>query len=74
MVRPALVDVVKCCETLTKLEQQTSVVLGKEALSALGGKIIAILSGALTDVPDHDRIVDSVAKQIASAIAEARNE
>jgi hypothetical protein len=73
-VRPALVDVVKCVDTLTKLEQQTSVVLGKEALAALSGKIISILSGALADVPDHDRIIDLVAKQIAAAIADAHNE
>jgi hypothetical protein len=74
IVRPALIDVVKCIEILTKLELKTSVVLGKDALSTLNGKIIKILSGALEGVPDYDRVVDSVARQIASAIAESHNQ
>ena len=73
-VRPALVDVVKCVETLSKLERQNNIVLGKDALSWLSEEIITILIGELEQVPDHERIVDSVAQRISQAIADARNQ
>ncbi len=70
---PSVVSLVKCYETLTKLEQQTSVVLGKEALSELAEEIVIILTEELDGVPNHDSIVDKVASRIADAIASARN-
>ena len=73
-VRPALVDVVKCFETLTKLEAQTSVTLGKEALSELGKEVIQILTEELKDVPNYDTIIDSVAAKMAASISNARNQ
>lgn len=72
-VRPALVDVVKCFEILTKLETATSVTLGKEALSELGKEVIKILTEELEGVPNHDSIIDSVAARIAASISDARN-
>ena len=72
-VRPALVDVVKCVETLTKLEAATSVTLGKEALNELGKEVIKILTEELDGVPNYDRIIDSVAAKMAAAISDARN-
>lgn len=73
-VRPALVDVVKCVETLSKLERQNNIVLGKEALSWLSKEIINILIGELEQVQGYERIVDRVAQRISKAIAEARNQ
>lgn len=73
-VRPALVDVVKCIETLSKLERQNNVVLGKEALSWLNKEIIAILVGELEQVPNYEPIVDRIARRIATALAESRNQ
>lgn len=72
-VTPTLVSVVKCVEVLCKLERQTSVVLGKEALSELAKQIVKILTEELDGVPNHDSIVDKVASRIAGAIASARN-
>lgn len=73
-VRPALVDVVKCVETLSKLERQNNIVLGKEALSWLSKEIINILIGELEQVEGYERIVDRVAQRISKAIAESRNQ
>ena len=72
-VRPALVDVVKCVETLSKLERQNNIVLGKEALQALNKEIVTILIGELETLPNYESIIDRVASRIASAIAKARN-
>ena len=73
-VRPALVDVVKCVETLSKLERQNNIVLGKEALSWLSKEIINILIGELEQVEGYERIVDRVAQRISQAVADARNQ
>jgi hypothetical protein len=73
-VTPTLVNVVKCCETLAKLERQNSVVLGKEALMGLGKQIIHILSEELDGVPGYDSVVDRIAARIAKTIAESRNQ
>lgn len=73
-VRPALVDVIKCAETLSKLERQNNIVLGKEALLILNREIIEILVGELEAVPNYESIVDRVAQRIATALANARNE
>lgn len=73
-VTPTLVNLVKCVETLSKLERQNSVVLGKEALANLGKEIIKVITEELEGVPNHDSIVDSVASRIATAIAETRNQ
>lgn len=72
-VRPALVDVVKCIETLSKLERQNNIVLGKEALAWLNKEIIQILIGELAEVPGYETIIDRVAAKLAAALANARN-
>lgn len=72
-VTPQVVSLVKCLETMHKLERQSSVVLGKEALAGLQKKIILILTNELSEVEDYESIVDRVASQIAQAIAGARN-
>jgi len=72
-VAPQLVAVVKSLETIVKLEHQTNVVLGKDALRSLAQEIIKILTEELVEVPDHDSIIDRVAKRIASAIAKSHN-
>ena len=73
-VTPQVVNLVKCVETLSKLERQNSLVLDKEALARLADRIVEILTEALADIPNSETIVDRVASEIAKAIAEARNE
>ena len=72
-VSSTLVNIVKCEETITKLEHSNSVVLGKEALASLSSDIITILTEELKDVPKYDSIVDAIARRMAAAIAERRN-
>ena len=72
-VTPTVISLVKCYETLSKLERQTSVVLGKEALTFLQKEIIEILTSELKNTPDYESVVDRIANRIASAISEARN-
>jgi len=72
-VHKPLVDIVKCVETLSKLERQNNIVLGKEALNILNREIIDILVGELEAVPNFETIVDAVARRIAAAIANSRN-
>ncbi len=67
------VQIVKCQELITKLEHSNSVVLGKEALASLSSDIIAILTEELKDIPRYDSIVDAIARRMADAIAERRN-
>ncbi len=67
------VNIVKCEETITKLELSNSVVLGKEALADLSKDIITILTEELQDVPRYDTIVDAIARRMADAIASRRN-
>ena len=73
-VTPQIVNLVKCVETLSKLERQNSLVLTKEACVRLADRIVEILTGALADIPNSETIVDRVASEIATAIAEVRNE
>ncbi len=73
-VSNTLVNIVKCEETITKLELSNSVVLGKEALASLSADIITILTEELQDVPKYDTIVDAIARRMADAIAARRNE
>lgn len=74
VVHKPLVDIVKCAETLSKLERQNNVVLGKEALAKLNKQIIEILIGELEQIPNSETIIDRVASRLADALANARNE
>lgn len=71
---PSIVSITKCIETLSKLERQNNIVLGKEALAWLQKEMVSILISELKDVENYERIVDSIAKRIAKAIAESRNQ
>lgn len=73
-VRPAIVDVVKCVETLQKLERQNNIVLSKEAIMKLRKDIVDILVSELEHLPNYESIVDGVARKLAAAIAGAKNE
>jgi hypothetical protein len=73
-VTPTLLKLVGAVETLTKLEERTSVVLGRAAIEWLGDRIIAILTEAFDGMEDRRPIVEKVAREIAQAIAEARNQ
>jgi len=70
VVRPALVDIVKCVDTLSKLERQADEVLGKEAIMWLRKEIVKIL---VEEADLEHSVIDRVAKRIAEAIANARN-
>lgn len=72
-VSTTLANIVKCEETITKLELSNSVVLGKEALAGLSTDIITILTEELQDVPKYDTIIDAIARKMADAIAARRN-
>ena len=72
-VTPQIVNLVKCIETLSKLERQNSLVLTKDSAGRLADRIVEILTGALADIPNSEPIVDRVASEIATAIAEAHN-
>lgn len=73
-VRPAIVEIVKCTETISKLERQNNIVLGKEALAWLNKEIISILIGELSPIPNYETIIDRVASKLADALANARNQ
>lgn len=67
-------DVVKCVETLQKLERQNNIVLSKEAIMKLRKDIIDILVSELEHLPNFESIVDGIARKLAEAIANARND
>lgn len=70
----SLATIDKLVNSLSKLQRLESLVLDKEALQRLKDRIIDILTKNLSDVPGRDKIVDNVAREIAAAIIETRNE
>lgn len=73
VVHKPLVDLVKCMETLSKLQHQNNIVLGQEAQFRLADEIIEILTSELETLPGYETIVDKVASRLANAIANERN-
>jgi len=73
-VTTSLATIDKLLNSIARLERAASITLDKPALSRLGEKIVDILLRHLDDLPDRDRIVDAVAKEIAQAIVDTRNE
>lgn len=74
IVTPWLAKVAQLVETLSKLEKQSSALVGKAALQKLGGEIVKILIDELNDIPGRDTVIDTIAGRIADAIAEAKND
>ena len=72
-IHPALSTLNKLVESLSKLELQTDVVLGKAALTKLCDDIVTILIEELSTVEGYTDIVDRVAKRISDAVASSRN-
>lgn len=73
VIHPALSTLNKLVESLSKLERQADLVLGREALEELGEDIVTIIIEELSNVEGYTEIVDRVAARITSSIANARN-
>ncbi len=73
VIHPALSTLNKLVESLSKLEKQADLVLGREALEKLGDDIVTILIEELSNVEGYTEIVDRVASRLAKSIADARN-
>ena len=73
VIHPALSTLNKLVESLSKLELQADLVLGRDALNKLGDEIVTILIEELSNVEGYTAIVDRVASRLATTIANARN-
>jgi len=74
VIQTAVSNLTKMVETLSKLEKQTDVVLGKQALNVVLSDIVEILIEELSNVYDSENIIDRVASRIGTAIAVAHNQ
>jgi hypothetical protein len=73
VIHPALSTLNKLVESLSKLELQADLVLGRDALNKLGDDIVTILIEELSNVDGYTEIVDRVASRLATTIAQSRN-
>ncbi len=64
----------KMVETLSKLERQTDLVLGKDVLNVLSDQIVQILVEELSGIEDVENITERIARRIGDAIAGAHNQ
>ena len=73
VIHPAISTLNKLVESLTKLEMQADLILGRDALNLLADDIVTILISELSNVDGYTEIVDRVASRIAEKIANTRN-
>lgn len=63
----------KLVNSVNKLEKETSQVLTKETLMAIGAAIVKVIAEEIKSLPDHERVIDAVATRIVPLIEEASN-
>jgi hypothetical protein len=63
----------KLVNSLNKLEKETSQVLTKEAVLAIGRAMVQVIADEIKALPDHEQVIDAIAVRIVPLIENATN-